>query len=69
LPRCEESQEQGVYFGRKVGYLLAWALELQSLGAVVILGSPESSRVLEPSDSEEFLLAQFAQEHFHLAAV
>ena len=57
------------YFGRKVGYLLAWALELQPLGAVVILGSPESSRVLEPSDSEEVLLAQFAREHFRLATV
>jgi hypothetical protein len=42
-----------VYFGRKVGYLLAWALELQPLGAVVSLGSPESARVLEPADSEE----------------
>ena len=70
LPRCEESQEHGVYyFGRKVGYLLAWALELQPLGAVVILGSPESSRVLEPLDSEEVSLAQFAREHFRLATV
>ena len=57
------------YFGRKVGYLLAWALELQPLGAVVILGSPESSRVLEPLDSEEVFLAQFAREHFRLATV
>ena len=69
LPRCEESQERGVYFGRKAGYLLAWALDLQPLGAVVIPGNPESSRVLEPSDSEEFLLAHFAPEHFRLAAV
>ena len=58
-----------MYFGRKVGYLLAWALELQPLGAVVIVGSPESARVLEPADSEEVLLAQFAQEHFRLATV
>jgi hypothetical protein len=57
------------YLGRKVGYLLAWALELQPLGAVVILGSPESSRVLEPLDSEEVFLAQFAREHSRLATV
>ena len=44
-------------------------LELQPLGAVVVLGSPESARVLEPADSEEVFLTQFAQEHFRLASV
>jgi hypothetical protein len=67
LPSCEESQEHGEYFGRKAGYLLAWALDLQALGAVVIPGNREWSRVLEPSDLEEFLLAQFAPEHFRSA--
>ena len=69
LPRCQEPHEHGVYFARKAGYLSAWAWDLRPLAAVVIPAELESSRILEPSDSEEFLWAAFAPEHFRSAAV
>jgi hypothetical protein len=66
FPRCEESEEPGLQFRRK-GYRLPWASDLQPLGAAAIPGEPQLSKVLEPTDSEEFLLAPFASKHFRWA--